>query len=99
MMRLRPTRVFTMDIKLESSSRDEDGYEQVDFLNLDLSGGLFDSGRFSNRFLQLLAWGTSETSVKDYRRGNLTGRTGYVKGTQSRKRRAERPAAGTGRAG
>jgi MtrB/PioB family decaheme-associated outer membrane protein len=34
-LRLRPTRVFTMDIKLESSSRDEDGYEQVDFLNLD----------------------------------------------------------------
>ena len=34
-LRLRPTRTFSLDVKLESSSRDDDGYEQVPGLNLE----------------------------------------------------------------
>jgi MtrB/PioB family decaheme-associated outer membrane protein len=34
-LRLRPSRSFSLDVKLESSSRDDDGYEQVPGLNLE----------------------------------------------------------------
>jgi MtrB/PioB family decaheme-associated outer membrane protein len=33
-LRLRPSHVFTMDIKFESSSRENDDYDQVDYFNL-----------------------------------------------------------------
>ena len=34
-LRLRPSRSFSLDVKFESSSRDDDGYEQVPGLNLE----------------------------------------------------------------